>query len=659
MLAGIVAAWMAALLGPGAVGDAGAQARPTEPKQPDKPTPEDGAGDEEVRTIVVTGTRTERAQSDSAVATQVYDRKAIEQSGAENLGELLEETPGVQITRGIGGTGIRMQGLDPSYTVVLIDGQRTTGRINNVMDLSRFPAEDIEQVEVVRGPSSVLYGADALAGTVNLISRRPTKPHEAEAHFAYGSFNTIDATTRAGLARHRYSASLTAGMHNTDGWDADPSDVGTTGPRSRQYNASTTQRFGEFGPLAISFRGGYLRRDTHRVDGTATGAVFDRTNRTEVIQATVRPSLDWDTARFSLSASYNLFRDQFLQDQRGSTELDQSQETYDQLGQVTAQYDHEVRTHVLTIGADAQLEFLNASRIEPSSVDRQRYAIFAQSEWTPTRAPRLVVLPGVRLDYDTFFGIYPTPRLAMMLAPTRRWTFRASYGRGYRAPSFREMYLLFANPSVGYTVRGNPGLRAETSWSSSFSAEFLPWRWMWLAANVFDNRLQDTIVTDTADASDTADATDVATLFEYVNIGEATTRGAEAQAAVTILERLTLDGSYTFVHTRDHSAGRPLPGRPRHSGTAGFRYHRPASGTGFRVRSSILGRRSFFSDSDDDGVDEERRSAPFATVDIRASQRLLNYIQVFVGLDNVLDAGNSDDNPLQPRTYYGGATIRY
>lgn len=616
---------------------------------------EPGDVQEDVRTVVVTATRTERDQADAPVATQVYDREVIEESGAENLAEILEETPGVQISRGIGGLGIRMQGLDPSYTVVLVDGQRTTGRINNVMDLSRFPAEDIEQVEIVRGPSSVLYGADALAGTVNLISRRPKKRHEAEAHFAYGSFNTVDATARLGLSRRRYTASLTGGMHNTDGWDADPSDVGTTGPRSRQGNVSTTHEFGADRPLSALVRGSYLRRDSLLVDATGTGAVFDRSNRSEVIQVMARPSYEWDVARLSLTASYNLFRDQFLQDQRGSTELDQAQDTFDHLGQVTAQYDHEIGKHVITTGLDGQFEFLTTDRIDPGSVDRQRYAAFAQDEWTPSLAPKVVLLPGVRVDYDTFFGVYPTPRLAMMVAPSRRWTLRASYGRGYRAPSFREMFLLFANPSVGYTVRGNPQLRAETSWSASFSAEVRPWRWWSIAANVFDNRLRDTIVTNTTDPTDV----DTATLFEYVNVGEATSRGAELQSAITVLQVLTFDGSYTFVHTRDHTAGRPLPGRAPHSGTAGIRYFRPASGTGIRIRSSIFGRRVFFVDTNDDDIDEERRSDPFATLDLRVSQRFLSYVQVFAGIENLLNMGNPVDNPLQPRTYYGGVTVRY
>lgn len=623
---------------------------------PDEPEPEPETA--EVRTVVVTGTRTERSPDDSAVATQVYDREEIERSGAENLAEILEETPGVQLSRGIGGVGVRMQGLDPTYTVVLIDGQRTTGRVNGVMDLSRFPAEDLEQVEVVRGPSSVLYGADALAGAVNLISRTARKPHEAEAHVAYGSFNTLDLTGRVGLSRKRYRGSLSAGWHRTDGWRAYPSnpeDLSTSGPRASQLNIATTHDVEVYGPLSIGFRGSYLRREALGVDDMGVAGTFDRHNLSEVVQATLRPRLEGEHSRLTVWASYNLFRDQFLQDQRGSTELDVYQDTYDHLAQFTAQYDHELGAHTLSAGADTQMEVLTTDRIVPPTAERQRHALYVQDEWTPTRSPKLVVLPGFRLDYDTYFGLYPTPRIAMMVVPSQRWKLRASYGRGFRAPSFREMFLLFSNPSVGYTVRGNPGLEAETSWSSSISAEYRPWSWAWLSANVFDNRLQDTIVTDTTDASDV----ETSTLFEYVNIGEATTRGVETLASVTIARRLTFDGSYTFVHSRDHNAGRPLPGRARHSGTAGMRFHSLKAGTGLRVRSSIIGSRVFFSDSDGDDVEEETRSAPFATVDLRASQRLFHYVQVFAGIENLLNAGNPTNNPLQPRTYYGGVTIRY
>ena len=111
---------------------------------------------------MVTGTRTAHDQDDAPIATDVYDRQTIEDTGAENALEVLEETPGVQIDRGVGGAGVMLQGLDPKYTLILVDGQRVTGRKDGTIDLSRFPADDIERIEIVRGPGSVLYGADAL-----------------------------------------------------------------------------------------------------------------------------------------------------------------------------------------------------------------------------------------------------------------------------------------------------------------------------------------------------------------------------------------------------------------------------------------------------------------------------------------------------------------
>jgi outer membrane receptor for ferrienterochelin and colicins len=387
------------------------------------------------------------------------------------------------------------------------------------------------------------------------------------------------------------------------------------------------------------------------VDALNTGAVFDRVNRSETVTANVTPSATWEDGSFRFTASYSLFRDQFFNDQRNSTALDDSQETFDHIAQGTAQLSQRVEKHVLTTGIDGQFEFLTADRIDPGNVDRQRYALFVQDEWTPLEA--ISILPGVRLDYDSLFGLYPTPRIAMMVAPGKRWRLRASYGRGYRAPSFREMYLLFNNPGVGYRVQGNPNLEPETSWSTHVSAQFIPWRWASVTVAAFDHRLQDTIVIDTLDESD-----DTLTLFGYANIGNAESRGIESNASVT-WGPLTLDGSYTLTHTRDLDSGNALPGRARHRGTVGARLHRRAWGTTLRVRSAISGKRTFFVDTDDDDVLEPLRSDPFATLDARLAQTFTRYVEAYVGVDNILDAGNATDNPLVPRSYYGGITVRY
>lgn len=629
---------------------------------PDSPAPleEDGPEEDaaprenfegEQRTVVVTATRTAHEKNDAPIATDVYDREMIEDVGAENALEILQETPGVQVDRSFGGAGVLLQGLDPKYTLILVDGQRVSGRIDGTIDLSRFPAEDIERIEIVRGPGSVLYGADALAGTINIITRTPAKRWEAEAHTSYGSFNTFDLTGRVGHRRERYSGSFSAGMHNTDGWDADPSNLSTTGPNSRQFEASTSQRYSSKGAFTLDGWAQYLQRTNRNIDALNTGAVFDRVNRSETITVNLTPSTDWDTGGVRFTGSYSLFRDQFFNDQRNSDALDDSQETFDHIVQTTATFTQRIEKHTLTAGLDGQFEVLSADRIDPGTVDRQRYAAFAQDEWTP--ADMLSILPGVRVDYDTFFGLYSTPRLAMMLRPNEKWRFRASYGRGYRAPTFREMYLLFTNAGVGYQVRGNPSLDPETSWSTHVSAQFLPWRWASISVSAFDHRLQDTIVVDTLDESD-----DSLTLFGYDNIGNAESRGLESLASLT-WGPMTLDGSYTLTHTRDLDSGLALPGRARHRGTAGIRYHRRAWGTTIRLRSSIVGRRLFYIDSNDDDVLEPLRSDPFASFDARVAQTFTRYVEAFIGVDNILNAGNATDNPLVPRSYYGGVTVRY
>ncbi len=635
------------------------------PVPPSEPEPDDaqvegtgdaGAPEAARRTIVVTGTRTATTLADAPVATSVVSRQEIVESGAQNVAEAIEETPGLQLTRGVGGTGLRLQGLDPAYTLVLVDGQRVTGRVNGVVDLTRLSAEDVAQIEIVRGPGSVLYGADALAGTINVITRRPQRPHEAEASVAYGSFGTLDLTGRAGVSRRRWSSSVTAGLHNTDGWDADPSTISTTGPRLRGWNIATAHELADLGPFSLRARAEYLRRDARRVDGSDTGAVFDRGNLTETVDATITPQLTRGPVSLTLVGHYSLFRDQFVQDQRDSTDLDQYEDTVDHLGQLGATYQHTLGTHVVTAGIDGQLERLVADRVEPGTVDRARYAMFVQDEWTPRASPRIAIVPGARVDVDSLFGAYPTPRIAVMVAPVRQFTLRAAYGRGFRAPTFRELYLRFANPSAGYVVTGNPDLRPETSWGTQISAEYVPLQQLALGVNVFDNRLRDTIVVDT----EVGTAQDGTSLFGYVNIGEATTRGVEATAVASWREVIRAEGSYTYLWTHDGENDRVLPGRAVHAGTAGLRLARRRWGTVLRVRSSIFGTRTFFVDDDGDGRESPRASPPFATLDLRLSQDVLaGHGQLFVGVDNVLDAGDATDNPIMPRGFYGGMTVRY
>lgn len=125
--------------------------------------------------IVVTGSRGERRLKDSTVATEVISRKKIEASGARNAAEVLETQLGIDVVPFFGGSRVRMLGLDSQYVLILIDGERISGRLNNAVDLSRFKVQNIERIEIVKGASSALYGADAIGGVINLITREADK----------------------------------------------------------------------------------------------------------------------------------------------------------------------------------------------------------------------------------------------------------------------------------------------------------------------------------------------------------------------------------------------------------------------------------------------------------------------------------------------------
>ena len=129
--------------------------------------------DEPGEVMVVTGSRTARALSESIVTTDVVTQEQILDSGASDASEVLETVPGVVVTRSFRGAGVQMQGLDSQYVLILINGKRMIGRKDGVMDLSRIPAERIERIEIVKGAASALYGSDAIGGVINIITRQP------------------------------------------------------------------------------------------------------------------------------------------------------------------------------------------------------------------------------------------------------------------------------------------------------------------------------------------------------------------------------------------------------------------------------------------------------------------------------------------------------
>jgi len=605
--------------------------------------------------VVVTGSRTAHRLSDAPVATEVITRDAIENSGAENAAELLEDHSGVQMTRSFRGAGIRLQGLDAKHVLILVNGERLGGRIEGVIDLRRIPVEEIQRIEIVKGPSSALYGSDAMGGVINVVTRESRKPLEGEVHASVGSFTTTDISGRVGLKSDGWNSHLSGGWHHRDAYDLNPANPDTSGSEVSQWNVAqrTQRRLND--KVSILARTSYLRRHMAGVDSNAAGAVFDRRNITEVLTASVGPRIRFKgrPADLRVSGYYTLFRDQFAYDQRGATALDRLEETQEHLAQVSVQYDRLLRSqHFLTIGSEYTYERLKSGRIEGGTGDRYRGALYVQDEWTIRDSPTLVALPGARLDVDSSFGVHGTPKVALRFDPTSDLALRASYGMGFRAPVFKELLLIFENPSVGYVVEGNPELRPETSHSVNLGTEWTASQRASFTLNLFWNEIDNLIFIEKLDEDEVGDSQ----RFTYLNVDSARTRGLEQQTRLRLPLGFRIDAGYSLTDAQNLTRDRRLAGRALHRGSFDLRYRHQDLGLGFTARGSVVGYRFFYEDTDGDGVDETERADPYATVGLRLSQELGEHGTAFLGVRNLLDAGHEEHLPIQPRTIYGGLT---
>ncbi|MGH7445469.1 MAG: TonB-dependent receptor plug domain-containing protein, partial [Longimicrobiales bacterium] len=281
-------------------------------------------------------------------------------------------------------------------------------------------------------------------------------------------------------------------------------------------------------------------------------------------------------------------------------------------------------------GVEARREGIHSDRV--TGGERALHALepFAQMTWS---GDAWSVVPGARFSWSEQWGAHFTPRLAAMVRPTERLALRASVGQGFRAPSFKELYMEFLNtaPGAGYTVQGNPELQPETSTNVTSSIEWSGDR-LYSRVQVFYNRFDDFIETRELPAQGGL------SVFTYGNIDDGETYGTELELGAT-WGGLRAETGYGWLQARDRTTGATLLGRPTHSARASLGYALP-----FGLRANVSGTYTGVAPTSrtDDGTLVERGA--LTRLDVRAAQALPYDLELSVGIDNVLDA-TLDDYP--------------
>ena len=600
--------------------------------------------------IVVTATRTATPRGDAPVAVELITREDIVASGAENLADLLEGQPGLDVERSYLGAALRVQGMNPDQVLILVDGERVLGAKDGVIDLSRFPVENIEQVEIVKGPGSALYGSDAMGGVVNLITRAPDEPLRTDLHLRGGARGAHDASASVEAKGERISGQLLAGAHRGDGYDLTPQDEATTASAFQQWDVSGQGRAALSPNLSLAARGSVMRRNLQGVEVQGGGAVLDRVSAIEEHQLGLTPRLLLGArSLLTFGASGSVYREQQLVDQRGATALDTYEDHRERLGELSAQLDRATGDHhLLTVGAEAMGVMMESPRLDGGTGARGRAGLFVQDVWRVPGITDLSVVPGLRVELDSWYGLVPTPKLALRWQAAPGLTLRVSAGAGYRAPSFKELLLRFENPGAGYVVQGTPTLRPETSRSLQLGAEWAPRDALWLSANVFHNDLTDLITITTLKAASAG----APAQYGYANVASAWTAGVELAAQAEPTPWLHLQLSYTLTESRDETQNLPLEGRARHRGTAQLGGNLDELGLSVMARAALVGARPLTGDNDGDGVPDRVEAPPYAALDLRVEKNLMGRGSVAVGVDNLLNAGDPALLTMPPRLVY-------
>jgi outer membrane receptor for ferrienterochelin and colicins len=622
----------------------------------------DRAVDEEGEVVVVTASRAEQKLRDAVVPTEVITRDEIEASGAQDASGVLETVPGVEIERSFRGAGVRMQGLDSEYVLILVDGKRLIGARDGVIDLSRIPVDRIERIEVVKGAASALYGSDAIAGVINVITRKPRSAWSAEATGVGGLRDTagggplVDTRVGGGLRRERGAAGIHAGWRESPSYDLDPADAQTDGNAVEQASVSLDGEWTPSDDVTVDGAASYTLLDAQGVD-ESRGATYDRRNLTEESSARAGVSLRRSLTRVHGGLTASDVRDQYLADQRGSDALDVYEESNEKLVQLDGQVDTWMKGgHLFSGGVEGSAAFLVSPRLSADG-ERFRLGVFVQDEWRPPTRLKLAVVPSARLDVDSWFGTHPTPRLAVRLDPTPTLALRASGGSAFRAPSFKELFLRFENAGVGYVVEGNPALRPETAWNASAGAELSLRAGFRAALDLYYNHLDDMITIGLVQAS-TPEAP--AGEYGYVNVSSARTAGGEARLGWRWREVVDLDLGYAYTDTEDLDLGRPLDGRSPHRATFAVSGRHVAWGLSGTARGEVVGPATFFPDEDGSSTEPPVVTETYVNLKLRAEQAFWKRrVRLFVGVDNALDAGDALYVHLDPRLFYAGLTVSW
>ncbi|MDQ3140822.1 MAG: TonB-dependent receptor [Bacteroidota bacterium] len=677
--------------------------------------------------IIITATKTERLLSRIPMPVSFISKKDIQNTSSSRLQDILAEQIGLNIVSQVNGlgNGIQIQGLNPEYTLIMIDGQPLIGRYTGTLELSRITVANIKKVEIVKGPSSSLYGSEALGGVINIITEKYLSP-KLNASLKYLSNHSFDGSLDGNIARKKLNIGLFSNYYSSQGYDLSPDIYGQTVSPYHNYTLQSKLTYTPDSRHEINLNLRYFNEhqanefqvvnfaDSIRVYGT--GLITDWNispsyqwkiySGTHLILRSYYSQYETKTVLSNFENGLDYYRDQFRQS----------------IFRPEFQINHKYKNHAGTLGSGIILEQVNTSRYgDDKQRKQQTFFSFIQHEWTIR--DKWEVISGLRYDQNSSYKDQFSPKIAIHYSIQDNLSIKASFGLGFKAPDFRQLYLNFNNNAAGYSVYGTEVLKSEletlksnndleeifidpdklgtlgseNSRAYNVGMDFKSGRWFNISFNMFRNELKDLIETHIV-----ALTKDQKFIYSYTNVKKALTQGFEIQIEKKLSAQFSISSGYQLLYAIDRDVlnevknglvyGRDpislesykisvqdyfgLYNRSRHSGNVKLFFLHPESGWESSLRilfrgkygisnisGSVQGNTIPSSDQNSNTILDSRDHFvdPYATVNLTLAKSFFNKrLRTQIGVENLLNHTDVAQIPnLQGRIFSIGLHYQF
>ena len=579
--------------------------------------------------VVVTATRTPHLLKDVPVETVVVTREEIEKSNAQTISDLLGHIPGIFVrgedTPGVSAWRTKVRGLDfnSGYGLVLIDGQRVKGGGMGEygVGLNQIPLEMIERIEIVKGPSSVLYGSDALAGVVNIITKSAPKKTNFGLGVASGTHNVNIYDIWFGGKINKLGLQINA--------NHEESECGKYGYRSgrkeeyyrNRLDTKLSYDFAEELKLSLGINVEDWDRKRKYESGVKRYTDKKKYRVSPGVEATFKDGsmlkiqgywYDWD------------FDNKETGGTSGFTSL--QGDMYYRQGEF--QYTKRLtKTHLITVGSEYLEEELDYS-LAHETIDTKSF--YFQDEMNFLLWKPFSVVLGGRFDDHSKFGNEFCPKLSFMLEAAAKTKIRASVGRGFKSPTIRQLYYEKPFQHGDHWIKSNSDLDAEYSVGYSLGMEQGVGEKSIFSLTFFRNDLKDKV-----ESVETGEVIEGIPVNTYENVKDAYTQGVEMNFRAAICRGLTGVFGYTYLDAEDEETNNELTYSPENTFSARLTYDYKPWGliTSMGIR---------YTDKMYKNSDNTKETDDYFLCEAKLIKKLLKYATISVEANNIFDSDYGD-----------------